>query len=301
MLTPGVFNIMATPFAASGAVDVEALQSLTAFQIAAGADGLTILGIMGEAYKLRDDEQLLVLRTVMETVAGRVPVVVGASGGGPDGSLWMARHAAGVGAAAVLCAPPVNLRNLDAVFGYYRAVAEGSPLPVVVQDEPVQTAVVMPPSFLARLCNELPGCVAIKLEEAPTPAKISRVRALLMRELPIFGGLGGAQFYYELCRGAAGTMTGFSYTEILVAIHRRFQAGDRDGARAVYLRYLPLLTYEAQPGIGLAIRKELLRRRGAIPSAAIRMPGTPLDPEAMAEIDELLGLLGLGGDAPALA
>jgi 4-hydroxy-tetrahydrodipicolinate synthase len=134
----------------------------------------------------------------------------------------------------------------------------------------------------------LPGCAAIKLEDAPTPPKISQVRALLMRDVPIFGGLGGAQFYYELRRGAAGTMTGFAFTEVLVAIYRHYAEGDVEGARRIYLRYLPLLSYEAQPQIGLALRKELLRRRGAIASAAVRQPAMRLDADAYAELDEVL-------------
>ena len=295
----GVYNIMATPFDEQGGLDLAGLRRLVDFQLAAGADGLTILGIMGEAHKLVDDERLRIMRATLEQVAGRRPVVVGASAGGPDATIWLARQAEAIGAAAVMCAPPTNLRNLDAVFAYYRAVADALTIPVVVQDEPVHTGVSMPASFLARLCNEIDGCAAIKLEDAPTPPKISHVRALLQRDVPIFGGLGGAQFYYELRRGAAGTMTGFAYTEILVAIYRRHAAGDGEAARAIYHRYLPLIVYEAQPQIGLALRKELLRRRGAISSAAIRQPAMRLDEPALAELDELLGELDLAEHPPA--
>lgn len=301
MTLAGIYNIMATPFDEQGGLDLASLRRLVDFQLAAGADGLTILGIMGEAHKLVDEERLAVTRTVIEQVAGRVPVVVGASAGGPDAAIWLGRQAAALGAAGVMCAPPTNLRNLDAVFSYYRAVAEALAIPVVVQDEPVQTGVSMPAAFLARLCNEIEDCAAIKLEDAPTPPKISQVRSLLRREAPIFGGLGGAQFYYELRRGAAGTMTGFAFTELLVAIERRHTAGDGEGARAIYERYLPLIVYEAQPQVGLALRKELLRRRGAIACAAVRQPAMRLDPDALVELDELLRRLDLGQGAPTFA
>jgi 4-hydroxy-tetrahydrodipicolinate synthase len=298
MTLAGVYNIMATPFDDDGQVDEQSLRRLVDFQIAAGADGLTILGIMGEAHKLVDEERLLVTRTVIDQVDGRVPVVVGVSSGGPDAALWLGRQAQAIGAAGVMCAPPINLRNLDAVFEYYRRLADGLSIAIVVQDEPVQTGVLMPAAFLARLCNELAGCAAIKLEDAPTPQKVTQVLAQLKRSAPIFGGLGGAQFYYELQRGAAGTMTGFAFTEILVSIYQQHKAGNPEGARATYYRYLPLIAYEAQAQVGLALRKELLRRRGAIASAAVRHPAMRADPIALTELDQILTELGLSNASP---
>jgi 4-hydroxy-tetrahydrodipicolinate synthase len=294
----GVFNIMATPFNEDGSLDGSSLRRLVDFQIDCGADGLTILGIMGEAQKLLDEEKLSVTSAVIEQAAGRTPIIVGASAGGPEQTLWLALKAAKLGATAVMCAPPTNLRNLDAVYEYYRRVALASPLPIVVQDEPVATGVLMPAAFLARLCNEIPGCAAIKLEDAPTPQKVSQVRALLQGPAPVFGGLGGAQFYYELQRGAAGTMTGFAYTEILAAIYRQHSSGDVAGARARYYHYLPLIAYEAQPQVGLALRKELLRRRGAIATAITRHPAMRPDAAALAELDELTEQLGVRSRAP---
>lgn len=298
MTLAGVYNIMATPFDEEGQIDVDSLQRLVDFQIGAGADGLTILGIMGEAHKLVDEERLLVTRTVMDQVDGRVPVVVGASAGGPDAALWLGRQAQAIGAAGVMCAPPQNLRNLDAVYEYYRRLAAGLTIPVVVQDEPVQTGVQMPAAFLGRLCNEIEGCAAIKLEDAPTPQKVTQVLAQLQRPAPVFGGLGGAQFYYELQRGAAGTMTGFAFTEILVSIYQQHRNGNVAGARATHYRNLPLIAYEAQPQVGLALRKEILRRRGAIASAAVRQPAMRPDAAALAELDEILAQLGLTEGLP---
>jgi 4-hydroxy-tetrahydrodipicolinate synthase len=289
----GVYNIMATPFDDQSAIDEDGLRSLTEFQISAGAQGLTLLGIMGEAHKLLDEERLLVTRTVIEQVKGRIPVVVGVSSGGVDSAIWLSKQAQSLGAAGVMSAPPANLRNLDAVFEHFRRLSQAIEIPVIVQDEPIFTGVEMPAAFLARLCNELDGCRAIKLEDAPTPPKITQVRSRLDHEVPIFGGLGGAQFYYELQRGACGTMTGFAFTEILVAIHRHFADGDETGARDIFFRYLPLIAYEAQPKVSLALRKELLRRRGAIRSAALRHPGVLLDKQAQEELDELLAILSL--------
>ena len=289
----GVFNIMATPFTPDGAVDVAGVRQLVEFQLKAGAHGLTILGIMGEAHKLRDAERALVIDTVMETVAGRVPVVVTVSHYATDVAIGWAKEAAKAGAAAVMAAPPNRLQNPAAIFEHYRRLAGECGLPVVVQDEPVHTGVIMPVDLLVRIAEEIDGCRYIKLEEAPTPRKLGQILAQVQRPVGIFGGLGGVQFYYELCRGAVGTMTGFAFTEVLVEIYRRFRAGDRKGARAVFYRYLPIIAYEGQPGIGLAIRKELLYRRGAIPHPAVRLPAMTVDPGTRAELDEVLASLGL--------
>lgn len=300
MRLQGIFNILATPFEPGSALDESSLRRLVDFQLDAGVAGLTILGIMGEAHKLLDEERLAIVRTVLDQVAERVPVVVGVSAGGADTATWFSRRAADLGAAAVMAAPPTNLRNLEAVYEYYRRLNAESPLPVVVQDEPVSTGVVMPAAFLARICDELERCVAIKLEEAPTPVKLSAVHRLAKRRVPIFGGLGGAQFYYELRRGAAGTMTGFAFPEILVAIQRRYAEGDDAGAYELFARYLPLISYEAQPVIGIALRKELLRRRGAIAWAGGRHPWAALDEGSLEELTQITRRVGLEAGVPGL-
>lgn len=287
----GIFHITATPFSDDGALDVAGLPRLVERALGAGVRGLTILGIAGEAHRLTDEERRRVVETVVKEVAGRVPVVVGVSASGVHLAAAFARTAREHGAGAVMVAPPTGARNLDAVAEYYRVVAEAARLPVVIQDEPVTTQVTMPAPFLARLAAELPSAEALKLEEAPTLPKITRLRALLPRRLAVFGGLGGVYFFEELSRGADGAMTGFPYPEALRDIHAHFVAGRRDQARALFYHWLPLIRYESQPGAvpgtSLAIRKEILRRRGWIGSAYVRPPAAALDAATLAELDEL--------------
>jgi 4-hydroxy-tetrahydrodipicolinate synthase len=281
-LINGVFNILATPFTEQGLVDEESLQSLVEFQLKAGAVGLTILGIMGEVSKLTDAERDLITCVVIDQVNGRVPVIVNATHTGTRVVIETAHRAAELGASGIMVAPPTNLRNLDALRDFYRTVSESVSLPIVVQDEPVTTGVIMPASLLASLGQNL-----IKLEEAPVPIKISRI----LEKNPdarIYGGLGGVFFLQELERGAVGTMTGFAYTEILVSIYKDFSEGRREQAAAAFYKYLPLISYEGQLGIGLAIRKEILRRRGAIRCSEIRSPGMKLDRTAHDEISRVL-------------
>lgn len=289
----GVINIMATPFHPDGQIDEASLRRLVDFQIEKGAAGLNVLGIMGEFHKLLDEERRRVVEIVIDQAAGRVPVIVGCTHSGTYATIELALHAQQAGAAAVMVAPPNNLVNLDAVYEHYKTVAAALQIPVVVQDEPTFTGVRMPPAFLARVCNEISGCDYIKLEDPPTPEKISRLNTLLQRPVGIFGGLGGVFFLEELNRGAVGTMTGFSYTEILVDIDRKFKSGDKAAARETFYRYLPLLRFEFQPVVGLALRKYLLYRRGAIAHPGVRQPGPAVSDALKQELEDVLAYCGL--------
>lgn len=292
----GIYHILATPFLDDGSLDVEGFPRLVDAVLRSGVTGITILGIAGEAHRLTDEERRRVVDAVVKEVRGRVPVAVGVSASGTHLASGFAVMAREHGADAVMVAPPAGARNLDAVAEYYQAVASAARLPVVLQDEPVTTQVVMPPAFLARLVAEVPSAEAVKLEEAPTPPKITRLRALASRPIPIFGGLGGVYFFEELSRGAVGAMTGFPYPEALRMIHDHFVAGRRNEARSVFYQWLPLIRYESQPGAvpgtSMAIRKEILRRRGWIRTAKVRPPAAALDAETLGELTEIMAAVG---------
>ncbi len=294
-IEPGVYNIMATPFDDSGEVDLPSLGSLTKFQLARGVVGLTILGNLGEVRYLTDREREQVVDTTVSLVAGKVPVIVGMGFSGAHATIHHARVAAKAGAAGLMVAPPVGVRGQEAIVDHYARVGGATSLPIVIYDEPLSSGVVMPPATLARIVEAVPTATVIKLEDPPTPAKLTLIRKFVGDRAQIFGGLGGAFFLEELTRGADGTMTGFAFTEILVGIYQQFAAGKGAKARAIFDRYLPLIRYEAQPGIGLALRKEILRRRGAIRTSVLRPPAQPLDKETLAELEATLAAVGLAG------
>lgn len=207
-LLGGVCTIALTPFRDDEALDEGGIESLARFYVESGVDGVVALGIMGEAHKLTDAERSTVIEGYVSAVGGRVPVVVGCSAMATRVAEQRAREAEEAGAAAVMVAPPNGLKSLDLVFEYYQRVAESVSVPVVVQDEPVNTGVVMPAAFVARVVNEIENCRYLKLEEAPTTVKISSLRDRIGDEDKrdgIFGGLGGMHFFEELSRGAVGT------------------------------------------------------------------------------------------------
>jgi 4-hydroxy-tetrahydrodipicolinate synthase len=290
----GVYTIALTPFTDKGDLDDKSIGSLSEFYVDAGVHGITILGIMGEAHKLSDAERRAITERYVSAVGGRVPVVVGCSAVATKVVAERVQEAEKTGATAVMVAPPNNQRSLDLVFEHYRRVAEVVSVPVVVQDEPVNTGVVMPAPFIARLVNEIGGCRYVKLEEAPTTIKISSLLKGIETEVGVFGGLGGMYFYEELVRGASGIMTGFAYPHVLVETYRLFVDGERREAQEYFFRYMPLIRFEAQLGVGgVGIRKEILKLRGAITSSHVRFPAPSLDEETLQELEDLVEVLGL--------
>ncbi len=285
-----------TPFTDEGELDEGSIESLSEFYVDSGVHGITILGIMGEAHKLSDAERRAVAKRYVSAVRGRVPVVVGCSAVATKVAAERAREAEEAGAAAVMVAPPNNQRSPDLVFEHYRRVAEAVSVPVVVQDEPVNTGVVMPAPFIARLVDEIGGCRYVKLEEAPTTIKISSLLEKVETEVGVFGGLGGMYFYEELVRGASGIMTGFAYPHVLVETYRLFVKGEGREAQEYFFRHLPLIRFEAQLGIGgVGIRKEILKLRGVIASSHVRFPAPSLDDQTLRELEDLVEVLGLAG------
>ena len=289
----GVWNIVPTPFADDGSLDEASIATLVHFVVARGVDGMTILGVMGEAARVSDAERERIIEGTLAAADGRLPVCVGITHAATDRAVAYARDAEARGAHSVMLAPPALSRPNDAALRrHYLAVAEAVDLPIVVQDHPASSGVWMSTDFLAALAAESMRCRVVKLEEEPSPPKIRRLRAA-SPEVTVLGGLGGIMLLEELRAGAAGTMTGFGFPEILVDIVRRYRAGDEDGARDVFYRACPLIRFENQPLLNLPIRKLVYQRRGAITSARVRAPGAVLDPGTVADLDDLLLSLGL--------
>jgi 4-hydroxy-tetrahydrodipicolinate synthase len=286
----GVYSVLPTPFADNGDVDEASLRRVVELFIAAGVNGVTALGVTGEVARLDDAERARVLEIVLDQVAGRIGVVAGTSADGTRTCIQYSRHAKAAGATAVMVSPPrMPKLNSEAVVRHYIALAEAVDVEIVVQDYPPISGYTMEPALLARVAREIPCARTIKLEDPPTPFKTSRIlEQAAGLDVRIFGGLGGVFLLEELMAGATGAMTGFAFPEVLVKIVAQYQAGDIDSAADVFYRAVPLMRFEFQEGIGMAIRKEVLRRRGALTSAATRAPGAGLDATTLAALDRVM-------------
>ena len=289
----GVWNIVPTPFLADGALDEASIPGLVHFVRGTGVDGMTILGVLGEAGRLGDAERSRIQALAIEAAGGSIPVCVGVSHAATDRAVAFAREAEMAGAHSVMLAPPPLARPTDAALRrHYLAVAGAISIPVVVQDHPASSGVQMSAEFLLALAAEAPSCRVIKLEEEPTPPKAGKLVAG-SPDVVVLGGLGGGMLIEELRRGTHGTMTGFGFPEVLVAVVRRWNAGDRDGAAAVFDRYATLIRFENQALINLPIRKLVYQWRGAIANATVRAPGVPADPGTVDDLRDVLRRTGL--------
>lgn len=286
----GVFTISVTPFHGDGSLDLDSLDRATDFYLEKGASGLTILGMMGEAGKLSADESMSVVRRV--TVRTNVPVVVGVSAPGYAAMQSLAKAAMDAGAAGAMVAPPSSLKTDGQIVSYYHGVSETlGDIPFVLQDFPLITDVVVPVDVILKVVADCPTCVMLKHEDWPGLDKISALRAAAdsgARRISILCGNGGLFLVEEMLRGADGAMTGFSYPEMMAQVVAAHVGGDTTRARDIFDAYLPLVRYEAQPGVGLAIRKHVLARRGVIASGALRKPGGSLNAAAISEVDALI-------------
>lgn len=285
----GVFTIAATPFEANGALDTESLDRMVDAYIDRGATGLTVLGMMGEAEKLSAEESEQVVQRVVARAS--VPVVVGVSAPGYTAIAALSDTAMAAGAAGVMVAPPSKLRTDDQIVRYYQDVAElidGAPF--VLQDFPLATGVQIATPVILRIVETCPNCVMLKHEDWPGLEKISQLRTASdsgARRISILCGNGGLYLPEELDRGADGAMTGFGYPEMMARVVDAHRAGDCDRAHDIFNAYLPMVRYEAQPGMGLAIRKYSLAKQGIIAHPTVRKPGVTLSAQTIAEIDGL--------------
>jgi 4-hydroxy-tetrahydrodipicolinate synthase len=268
---------------------------MTDFYLSCGVSGLTILGMMGEAPKLDLAEALAIAGQVVRRA--NVPVVVGVSAPGFAAMRSLARGTMDLGAAGVMIAPPPALRTDDQIINYYAqaVTAIGTDTPFVLQDYPLMLSVVMTPKVIRQIMMDHPSCVMLKHEDWPGLEKISALRAFQrdgsLRPLSILTGNGGLFLDFEMERGADGAMTGYAFPDMLVDVVKLAQKGEREAAHDLFDAHLPLIRYEQQQGIGLAVRKYVLRKRGAITYDAQRVPSTSLSATARAEIDFLLSRL----------
>lgn len=299
----GVYSVLPTPFLADGGLDLESMRRVIDLFIDGGVNGLTALGVTGEVARLTDPERQTVLEAVLQHVRSRVPVIAGTTAEGLRTCIEYTRNAKAAGAAGVMISPPRMAKlNSESVVRHFTGVAEAVDIDIVIQDYPPISGFTMEPSLLVRIAREIPRARTIKLEDPPTPFKTSRIlEAAQGMELRIFGGLGGVFLLEELMAGATGAMTGFAYPEILVEIVRSFRAGKLDHAADVFYRNVPLMRFEFQEGIGMAIRKEVLRRRGALQTGATRAPGARLDSVTAAALDRVLDWVGVAQSQPARA
>jgi 4-hydroxy-tetrahydrodipicolinate synthase len=278
----GVYTVLPTPFDENGAVDRESLRSVIELFLGDGVSGFTALGVTSEVARLSDAERQMVLETTMASVNGRVPVIVGATGSGLDTCLGYCAAARDAGAAGVMVSPPrMPKLNSAYVHRHFAGIAEKFDFAIVIQDYPPISGYHLEASLLVDLCRKS-SARTIKLEDAPTPEKTARIRSpkTVNRHSAVPGRLLIEDSSPEpLSRPASSPQD---------RRDRLRDAGKKDEAADFFYRHVPLMRFEFQEGIGMAIRKEMLRRRGALTHAGIRPPGATLDRSTMDTLERIL-------------
>lgn len=278
-LAPGLWGVLATPFHGPHLeVDLESLWREVDLYTGVPADGLVVLGVFGEGAALDTSEQAAVVAAVARRSPG-MPLVVGVSARTTAVAVEQA-HTAVAAAGSTLAAVMVQANSSDVgvLAAHLRAVHDATGVGIVLQDYPAASGIRITPADVVEVLHQCPFVVAVKSEAPPTAVAIGAITAAT--GVPVFGGLGGVGLLDELAAGAAGAMTGFSHPEGLRAALDGWRAGGYPAARAAFAPWLPLVNFEAQPGIGLALRKEILRRRGVFRDGSVRPPA-PSAPEVM--------------------
>ena len=294
MAFAGIHPILHTPFGPEPeqAVLHTELAALVESMVDAGVQGVVALGLASEAPALTEAERDAICTTVARALARRLPFTVGVDGGTAV-AVDRARRAVGQGASALMVIPPAGASTPKLLLEHFGRVADAAGTPVLVQDAPQVTGVVLEPDVLERLAAAHPLVRSVKVEGLAAGPKISRLTAA---GLEVMAGWGGLHYPESLERGAVGCMPGCDLAAALLAVHAAAGAGDRDAAERAYRAILPLLAYETQSLAHLVLgEKRALRRAGLFSHETMRAPAPSLDAHGREAFDALFDRLAADG------
>jgi 4-hydroxy-tetrahydrodipicolinate synthase len=225
---------------------------------------------------------------IVKHVGGRVPLVVSTGRSGTAAAVEESREAEASGASALMVLPPSYVKtSADGLLHYYDAIDRAVSIPIMVQDAPLMTQVIISPALLARMSREIEHVRYVKVEAPPTAPKVTEVLQISDQRLTVFGGLNCQFLYEELERGALGAMPNSAMADVYVQIWNLFQSGDKAPAWRRFVHALPMMRFGLQPNLGVSAAKHTLRADGVIRSAAVRHPTGTLSSESLKELEFL--------------
>lgn len=282
----GVYPVLPTPFDAAGRPDRAGLQALVRYLLRAGVDGITYPGVASEVAELSLEERVYLTRLVLAEVAGRVPVIVGASTPDAETTLRLVAQLDRTAISALMVAAPAKVAPADQA-AFFERLAGATGLPLMLQNVPAPSGAGLAPDVVLQVVRAVPQVHYIKEETLPSGQRLSHVLAQAPHSLRgVFGGAGGRYITDELRRGACGTMPAIELAEIHVALFAAHRRGDHDGVRQLFTRMLPILNVQAV--FRWSLTKYVLQQRGLITSRQQRAAGPQLDTQDMADVDAFL-------------
>ena len=284
----GTLPVLATPFTGADAVDLRSLRRLADYAVAAGADGVVYPGVASEVDTLTRDERSAAFAAVCEAIAGRVPVIVGASAPDAAEAARQARAGAERGAAAAMVMAPADAGcDAGGLARFFSDVAGSTAHPLVLQNAPPPAGAGLPVDTILEVVSAVPAIRYVKEETLPCG---QRITALLNRAPShlrgVFGGAGGRYIVDELRRGARGTMPAAELTEAHAAVVRAHRRDDMGTARRIYYRILPLLGFQAV--FRMRMTKAVLKLRGLVETERVRAPLPEMDEQDREELETML-------------
>ncbi|NYT31355.1 4-hydroxy-tetrahydrodipicolinate synthase [Rhizobium sp. WYCCWR 11128] len=286
----GVYTVMITPLDPSGAVDLKGLAAFTDWQVKEGIHGLIPLGSTGEFLSLSEEERDSVARTVIETVAGRVPVLIGTGAEDTRESIRLSVKAEAMGADGVMIIPPFySTPTDDELVHHYKSIASAVTIPIMVYNNPATANVDLKPELVKRIA-EIDGCDYIK----ESTLEVTRVRDIIRLagdDMTVFGGILGFESFVMGAQGWVAVASNVAPGPMarifeLVANEKKF-----DEARELYLKWLPVI--QAVGGQAyVAGTKSLLTHMG-FGAGLPRPPRLPLPPAQDAAMKRLVADFGL--------
>ncbi len=283
MILQGIYPIVPTPFLDDGSIDFPSIERLIDFMTDKKVHGLAIMGALGEGHKLTEGERADVIAAFRSRLPQGMHLIVGARAPATDPAIKMVRSARNLGADAILLGPH-NIQKDAALLTYYQMISEAAQIPCIIHDYPAVTGISMSVELIGRMVETAANINHIKLEDPPTGAKMQALSESAGPDLKVFGALGGMYAFEELERGAVGIMTGFVYAELLVKLFDLCRARRWEQAAGLFYDFVPLIRYEFQPGIGVSLRKHVLKRLGVFSSAKVRHPGPDADPKTVEQL-----------------
>jgi 4-hydroxy-tetrahydrodipicolinate synthase/2-keto-3-deoxy-L-arabinonate dehydratase len=278
----GIYPVAPTTFTESGELDLASQKRCIDFMIDAGSDGICILANFSEQFLLSDEEREVLTRTVLEHVAGRVPVIVTTTHTSTRVCAQRSRRAQDMGAAMVMVMPPYHgatFRCIEPqIQAFYAGISDAIDIPIMIQDAPA-SGTPLSASFLARLAMEIEHVAYFKIETAGAASKLRELIRLGGQTIEgPWDGEEAITLLPDLDAGATGSMTGGGYPDGIRPIIEAHRNGDRERAYALYERWLPLINYENRQA-GFLAAKALMKEGGVIACEAPRQPWPALHPE----------------------
>jgi len=270
----GMYPILTTPYHDDESLDFASMKKLVDYLIEEGVDGVVTLANASEGHVMSDAEKQRVAREVIQTVDGRIPVIISITHFSSRIAAEKAAWAEKEGADGVMTLPPFFGKwrsSLGQIRDYLKTISDAVDIPLILQDHPL-TDINLSASDLCGLVDDVPGLDYLKMEVDSSAIKVREVMASVRENFQgIFTGMGGLRLFWELEAGAIGCMPGCVPAKAVADMIHLHWEGKRDESFELFRTWMPFLLWMLQYGRRDVI-KEYLVMKDILESPKLREP-----------------------------